>query len=221
MEDQIQRTVDSEVVTTRKRRRPREKEAINQATGPEAIDQRPSDETKALEQSAPSRQVDQSHQTTNTEAIFPSKRHSPLAATSNLPDQPEASSSKLPPLATEPGEPALQTRKRFRRHHREMASEKGTTEQRPVKKSKKIKGKEREKEQGKHPKKKTKETTKEKRKERAQEVEEEIPSWDCLPIAQNEVLRILPVWSKDGRWVISSLADNVLIRDWQILLHRR
>lgn len=130
---------------------------------------------------------------------------SPLLSGDILQDSTEsslsiASSSKLssPPQVNGP---VSTSRKRSRESKGERSALKQTIEESRTKKSKKEKGNRRERQVEVYDERYFQTDLKGKGKQKAgvEVAEFGIPAWPCVPLGQNDVLRIPPVWSRDAR----------------------
>lgn len=125
------------------------------------------------------------------EASYSGPTSSPAGQLINITKQPEASSSKLPPSSSRPTEQPGSRKKRLRAPKREKKED--LAGQPPAKKTRTKKGKARGTEHY------LPSSTENGKKKAAEEDELSIPTWECVPLVQNVVLRVPPIWSKDGR----------------------
>lgn len=201
MEEPIQSAVE---VSSRPRRRHKGKEkAVDQSAQKIPRDQ--VEDTHLLPiastSSAPKQDVPAEDESSSLSG-FPSVR------AGHLPDYPEASSSKIPPAEPIPQAGRGKKRRKVRgtggigvegaegvqkkaRYRQVLEAESEATGGDSVKnKAKHVKRRSRgvEGEEG-----------LKRDKGKVVDLKRAVPSWECVPLAQNEALRIPPVWSKDGR----------------------
>lgn len=183
MEEPIQA---AQVLGSRHRRRLTAKQkALDQSTAAEAGD----GQSDSAAVAGPSQRTSQNH----TESLI---QPIPVAyADIDLAEQPIASSSKLTYPLAQIGTKASSSKKRPRESRLEFADEKHHASRRFKKKSKK----EKRKPTAEGAEKAVEREGKGKEKAVADDVEPEIPTWDCVPLASKEVLRLPPVWSRDGQ----------------------